>query len=264
MPRHAVMSDGDKINFEVFGEAGPFVYMGPQLFLTPMLPNAAPIVRAYIDALVDRYRIIVADWPRGVGASAAAKGPSMISSNVVDDLLRIADAAGAERFAWWGYSFGGAAGLQLAAHSDRISALACGGYPPLWQPVSDMLAAVRRMAASQTVLAPLVDGPLPQIDAEIHKQNIAFYVSVSGQDEMDLLTRIRCPRLVFHDLNDALELGGLRHDFAMRTRAAEAELRRMGWDVEWMDTGKGHFAMEDVPKCLAAFVPFLDRALLAG
>lgn len=114
-PQWAELPGGGRVQYEVFGKSGPFVFLGPHIYLTPMVPDAAAICQGYVDALSDRYRVIVAD------------------------ILAIADAAGADQFAWWGYSFGGAAGLQLAARTGRLSALVVGSYPPLWQPFSDML-----------------------------------------------------------------------------------------------------------------------------
>jgi hypothetical protein len=46
-------------------------------------------------------------------------------------IFAAADAARADRFAWFGYSGGGVVGLQLASRTDRLTALICGGWPPL-------------------------------------------------------------------------------------------------------------------------------------
>jgi hypothetical protein len=50
----------------------------------------------------------------------------------------VADAAGAARFAWYGYSWLALAGLQLAIRTDRLTALAM-GWPPLGGPYAEML-----------------------------------------------------------------------------------------------------------------------------
>ena len=55
----------------------------------------------------------------------------------------MADAAGADRFAYYGYSWLALAGLQLALRTDRLSALVMGGYPPLDGPYEEMLAVTR-------------------------------------------------------------------------------------------------------------------------
>jgi pimeloyl-ACP methyl ester carboxylesterase len=58
--------------------------------------------------------------------------------SVASDLLAIADASGADRFAYYGYSWLALAGLQLALRTDRLWALAMGGYPPLDGPYRAM------------------------------------------------------------------------------------------------------------------------------
>jgi len=261
MPKQAVMADGDHIDFEVFGDDGPFVFLGPQIYLTPMIPDMAPMIRGYINGLEDRYRVIVADWPRGMGGSSPAKSSSMTWQNAIRDIHAIADAAGAERFAWWGYSFGAAVGLQLAPRSDRLTALVCGGFPPLWQPLSDLLFVVRRMASGRVQLPENV-ADVPEMDPEYYLQSVAFYESVAGHDDVAALADISCPSMVFHDVNDSLEMAGLEHRLAARTRAAEDELKEAGWEVVWIDTGMAHMAMMNAQACLGAFVPFLDRVLL--
>jgi pimeloyl-ACP methyl ester carboxylesterase len=255
------LTDGVKITFEVRGERGPFVYLGPHVYLTPSIPGNERLADAFTEALSDRYRVILADWPRGIGESIPARRESLSVTNAVKDVLEIADAAGAEEFAWWGYSFGGALGLQLAARTDRISALVVGGYPPIWQPTSEMLASVYRMLRMQETMSHLVQG-LPPIDPEIHRQSIEFYSSIAAQDEYALVESISCPRMVFHDSEDCINLGGLNHDLAERTRASEEELISLGWRVNWIETGLGHFALQNPEKCLPAFVPFLDSVLL--
>ena len=79
-------------------------------------------------------RIFAAFLISGQGTSPSLRAESVDLAEA--DILAIADAAGADQFAWWGYSFGGAAGLQLAARTDRVSALVVGGVPPVWQPFS--------------------------------------------------------------------------------------------------------------------------------
>ena len=257
-PSQAVMANGDHIDFHVFGDSGPFVFLGPQLYLTSPLPNAQELTRAYIDGLSDRYRVIVADWPRGTGGSSPAIGEINTALNAVDDIERIADAAGAESFAWWGYSFGGAVGLQVAAHSKRVSAVVIAGYPPFWQPMSDMLTAVHQMKAQ--LIETMGDAAAPHVGAS--DQSITFYSSIADIDQKALLEKITVPRLVYQDVNDVIEIGGMEHDLSKRTRAAEDELKAMGWEVAWIDSGLDHYAMRDAEANLSVFAPFLDRALL--
>lgn len=255
-PRRAVMSDGDHIELQVFGDSGPFVFLGPHAYLSPPVPQFRAMVQGYVDGLKDRYRVILANWPRGVGKSSPARAGSFTWQLAVDDIHRIADAAGADQFAWWGYSFGGAVGLQLAPRSERLSALVCGGFPPLWQPLSEMLSLTRQTAKDS--------GGLPDNEARhaMDQQAVTFYESVAGYDEALGIEQIRCPRLVFHDVADTLDLSGFVLDLAARTRAVESKLQSLGWETAWVETGQGHLAFLDPVKCLAAFAPFLDKHLL--
>jgi len=63
------------------------------------------------------------------------------------DILAVADAAGVDRFAWFGFSFGGVVGLQLASRTNRLSALVCGGWPPLGGQYAETLAYAEEGAA---------------------------------------------------------------------------------------------------------------------
>ena len=74
----------------------------------------------------------------GLRAEAAAVVDSFTSDRVRADILAVADAAAADRFAWYGYSCGGVVGLQLAARTDHLTALVCGGWPPLGAPYDRM------------------------------------------------------------------------------------------------------------------------------
>src|SRR5690606_881929 len=86
-------------------------------------------------------RVLAADYE---GHLAAHPKPTTLTAGAVAaDLLAVADAAGVERFAYYGYSWLALAGLQLALRTDRLSALAMGGYPPLAGPYDAMLAVTR-------------------------------------------------------------------------------------------------------------------------
>src|SRR5262245_40793632 len=75
----------------------------------------------YYDQLIDRYRVIV------IADVATDNSPANIASFTADrlcaDILAVADAAGVDRFAWFGFSFGAVAGRQLASRTNRLSAL---------------------------------------------------------------------------------------------------------------------------------------------
>ena len=261
MIQKAPLADGGHIDFEVHGDSGPFLFLGSQLYVTSMLPGGNELKPQYVDRLKNDYRVIVADWPRGTGASSPALSESCTKENAIADIHAIADAAGAETFAWWGYSFGAAVGLQLCRNNPRISAFVCGGFPPLAQPLSDMLYVVRKMAIPGAVVLP--EGmELTEGMKQMGQQSIRFYESVAGNDDRQNVAEITCPRMVLHDVKDVIELGGITHDLSMRTRAEEDTLKQMGWDVAWIETGQDHYAMLDAKAMGEAFKPLLDKHLL--
>jgi pimeloyl-ACP methyl ester carboxylesterase len=75
----------------------------------------------YLDLLTRDYRVVIMDYPP-TGDDAAAVIDSFTPDRVSRDILAVADAVGAEHFAWYGYSWGGVVGLQLAAKEERLTA----------------------------------------------------------------------------------------------------------------------------------------------
>ena len=90
---YAIASDGTKIYFEVHGK-GPFLFLGPPLTASPVPNQATPMADAYIEGLSAKYRVIVADYPRGYGKTPAPNPATVTGDSVTSDLLAIADAAG--------------------------------------------------------------------------------------------------------------------------------------------------------------------------
>jgi pimeloyl-ACP methyl ester carboxylesterase len=98
--------------------------------------------------LTPHFRVIAADYE---GHRLEYPAPrSLTPDNVAADLLAIADAAGVDRFAYYGYSWLALSGLQLALRTDRLWALALGGFPPIGGPYREMLAVTRAAHAAAT------------------------------------------------------------------------------------------------------------------
>lgn len=113
-------------NYEVQG-TGPTLILG----LDNGLHSAVP--KGYLDGLTDRYRVIVTDYPPSDDDARAVES-SFTPDHVCADVLAVADTAGAERFAWFGYSWGGVVGLRLATRTRRLTAMICGGWPAVGAP----------------------------------------------------------------------------------------------------------------------------------
>jgi pimeloyl-ACP methyl ester carboxylesterase len=144
----ATLHDGSSLTVEVTG-TGPAVVLpvnpvpatGPSADELPTWGVDPALGRTLIDALSPTFRVVAADY-EGHRMARPAAG-TLTPENVTADLLAIADAAGAETFAYYGYSWLALSGLQLALRTDRLTALAMGGFPPLDGPYAGMLAVTR-------------------------------------------------------------------------------------------------------------------------
>ena len=72
--------------------------------------------RGWLPILADRYRLVCFDT-RGFGRSPAPRGVTWSLDLLADDVLRVADAAGTERFHLVGESLGGTVSLHLAGRT---------------------------------------------------------------------------------------------------------------------------------------------------
>jgi pimeloyl-ACP methyl ester carboxylesterase len=177
--------------------------------------------RGYYDQLTDRYRVVV------IADSAFDNSPTNIASLTADrlcaDILAVADAAGVHRFAWYGFSFGSVVGLQLASRTSRLSALVCGGWPPLGGQYAETLAYVEAEAAQGRATSALT-----------------FYRSIRGWPEREAVSKFTCPRMAFAGNKDEF-VAGCCQRIRIGPLIAEdrAELERLGWTVQLID-GFGH------------------------
>lgn len=192
---------------EIFGDAG------------------CRVLRGYLDRLTDRYRVLLLDYP-SIGRSASIPPGELTADRVCTDLLRAADAAGFDRFAYWGYSWGGAVGLQLASRTDRLSALVVGG----WAPLGGHYEAVLRGARAQVEAPPAAAMVVLREPAQ-YGQWVTFYDSVRGWCEADALARLTCPRMVFVGADGDTDAGGVSLPIATTVRAHRDRLEALGWRV---------------------------------
>lgn len=250
---YATASDGTRIYFEVHGN-GPFLFLGPPLTASPVPNQDTPIADAYIKELSGKYRVIVADYPRGYGKTPSPEPETVTGDSVTADLLAIADAAGAEKFAWFGFSWGGVVGLQLAHRSDRLSALICGGWPPLGGPYDKMREVTQKMVD---------EWPYGE-DSKAYKamsQGFAYYYkSIKGWKERKVVSSFTFPRLTFAGENDRVELLGITAEIAATIRKHEEELEKMGWVVRFIPD-QDHSVIARADLVAPVIRDFLDSVL---
>ena len=234
LPRQA--RSAGTLRFETEG-AGPDLLVGHPITLAP---DAAKVSRGYIDRLRDRYRVTVMENP------ATVVPPELNTvENVVSEILAVADAANADRFAWYGFSIGAVTGIQLALRTNRLTAFVCGGWSPLDGPYAAASAATEWSAANGGSSAGAV-----------------FYRSLlKDWSEREAIQKIRCPRMAFAGTNDTFTAVG--HDVRIGPTLAERknELERMGWTVRLVD-GFGHELGQRPEDAVPVIRTFLDPLLL--
>ncbi len=206
--------------------AGPIAGLVPRRAhgqsLTHHVLGAGPTVVAfdrmpmgYFEALSARYRVVVIDYPAGNNSQAFVD--SFTVDRVCADVLAVADAVGATRFAWYGFSWGAVVGLQLAVRTDRLTALACGGWPPLGGQYEDALA----VSEAEGLAA------------------ATYYRSLRGWREREAISKLTCPRLAFAGTNDRFVAQGRSIRIGRLVAEHRDELERLGWTVRLID-GFGH------------------------
>lgn len=249
----AVLHDGTRIPILVSGE-------GRALLIPANLsPRSASEAQTMLDwgadpdlgpnlvaGLSQSYRVVVADYE---GHRMAHPAPATLTpENVTADLLAIADAAHAETFGYYGYSWLALCGLQLAIRTNRLWALVMGGFPPLEGPYESMLAvteaahtaAARSPEQSQAVNVPVEPGDWDaariQTNEAQTRQFVTLYEALQGFDDSTVGVAPDLPRLAFAGSADQIVYGPRWGDVTVRIgeplAAHERELIEAGWDVQ--------------------------------
>jgi pimeloyl-ACP methyl ester carboxylesterase len=248
----AVLHDGSTIAVSIHGDGPPLLL---PVSLATHTPAEAETLRQWggdpdlgpnlVEGLESSNRVIVADYE---GHRMAHPAPDTLTpDNVAADFLAIADAAGADGFAYYGYSWLALSGLQLAIRTDRLRALAMGGFPPLDGPYQSMLAVTRAAhAASARPADP--DTPVPvaepgdwdsaaiQTSEAQTRQFMTLYEALQDFDELAAVLPPGLARLAFAGAEDRIDYGpkwgGVQVRIGDPLAAHEAALIKAGWDVE--------------------------------
>lgn len=139
--KFATAKDGTKLAYDVTG-SGPFLILmhgGGQA-------GRSWNDRGYLDKLKGAFTVVTPD-ARGTGDSGKPVGLEAYALDVmIDDVLAVADAAGATRFHLWGFGHGATIARYIAARSDRVlSAVLVGNEfgPALSGTVKDAVTGMR-------------------------------------------------------------------------------------------------------------------------
>jgi pimeloyl-ACP methyl ester carboxylesterase len=212
------------------------------------------VLDGYLDRLTDRYRVLRVDYP-SIGGSRDIAPQDLTADRVCADLLAVATAAGFDRFAYWGYSWGAAAGLQLASRTDRLTALVLGGWPPLGAPYKEILQATRLKQPDPEPSSLKILRSKQQ-----YRQWETYYTSMLSWCEGESVARIRIPKMIFFGGEGDLVEAGVPIRIASIIREQRTTLEGQGWEI-------CELADQDHGVCMAPqlVVPpvraFLDGAL---
>lgn len=218
-------------------------------------PELAPVRQGYLDRLCDRYRVLTVDYP-SIGGSRDIAPAELSADRVCADLLAVASHAGFARFAYWGHSWGGGVGLQMASRSDRLTALVVGGWPPLGGPYRPLLEAARRKQA-----APEASSLKVLRSAAQYAQWVHYTASVLDWPERQAIERLACPRMVVFGSDGDLVEAGLPIPIASTIRQHRDQLVALGWTVHEVP-GQGHGLCMQPEQVLPPVRRFLDRTLI--
>jgi pimeloyl-ACP methyl ester carboxylesterase len=284
------LHDDSTIAVEVHGQ-GPTVLLpvnpqpveGPQAEEMRRWGVDPALGRSLIDGLSDTFQVVAFDHEGHV--LQVPQPGTLTPANVVADLLAVADAAGADRFAYYGYSWRAVNGLQLAIRTDRLTALVMGGFPPLDGPYDKMLQvtkatydmAVANASASAAAEAAPPPSTEPTDTDEVDwstvqvtltegqtRQFVTFYEGLQDFDDRAAQAQVTCPRLCFVGSADEITYdqrwGGVRVSMADPVISRRAELESLGWQVQILD-GLDHTQAMQAPHVLPVLRPWLLSAL---
>ena len=277
----ARLHDGSELEIEMRGE-GPFllVPVNPVPVEEPQADEmrrwgADPALgRSLISGLEDIVRVVAFDYEGHLLENP--KPDSLTPDNVSSDVLAVADAAGADTFAYYGYSWLALIGLQLAIRTDRMDALAMGGFPPLDGPYSEMLevtTATHRISSEPRSHSPSSDtatepGDWSTVEMTLSepqtRQFVTMYQSLRAFDDRLVLSQVDCPRLCFAGSEDEIDYdqrwGGVRVSMAEPLRRHREELEAVGWEVRLLD-GLDHTQAMQARNVLSIIRPWLTSVL---
>ncbi|MFD0711591.1 alpha/beta fold hydrolase [Paenibacillus sp. GCM10027626] len=284
-----ILHDGNTIDVEIRGE-GPAILLpvnpvpveGAQADELKKWGVDPALGKSLIDGLCDHYRVIAFDYEGHV--MQQPKPDSLTPDNVARDFIAVADAAGAPKFAYYGYSWLALSGLQLAIRTNRLSTLIMGGFPPIGGPYQEMLQvtkATHEMSiagqSEPTAQEQLAMNEVPEAAEDYDwsnvqvtmnegqtKQFVTLYEHLQHFDDSMAQAQLTCPRLCFAGSIDRIEYGeqwgNVTVDIAGSMIKHHSEISNAGWDVQIVP-GLDHTGAMQPANVLPVLRPWLDSVL---
>src|SRR5207247_1072029 len=220
----------------------PQALSGPQAKHMSQYGTDPDLGQSLIKGVSDDFRVVAFGYE---GQCLRRPKPDTLTpANTANDLLAVADAAGADRFAYYGYSWLAMIGLQLAIRTDRLWALVLGGFPPLNGPYEEMLSVttVAYEMASGARVTPSADESEwsgVSLSRDQTRQFVTLYQALQEFDDRAAQAQITCPRLCFVGSADEIQYGNswgnVLVSLAGPIMSERARLEDLGWDVRVLD-----------------------------
>ena len=272
MQTTATLHDGSTIDIEVQGEGpnlllpvNPIPIEGPQAEAMRQWGADPALGRTLIDGLSGVARVVAFDYE---GRLLAQPMPDTLTpANVVADILAVADAGASDRFARYGYSWLAMVGLQLALGTDRLIALAMGGYPPIDGPYDEMLSVTTagwELATGARTSGGEDEWASAHLEPDQSRQFLTLYQALRDFDDRAALREIRpdVARLCLVGSKDEIQYGPTWGDvfvsMAEPVVRNQSELEALGWEVHVLD-GLDHTSAMQAANVLPILRPWLDR-----
>ncbi|WNG43839.1 alpha/beta hydrolase [Archangium minus] len=270
----ARLHDGSTIEFEVHGE-GPTLLLpvnprpveGPQAEEMRKYGADPALGQSLIKGLSTAFRVVAVGYEGHI--LRTPKPDTLTPANVVADLLSVADAAGAERFAYYGYSWLAMIGMQLAIRTERLSALVIGGFPPLNGPYVEMLrvtTAAHELASAAPSARGADDSEWSSValSREQTRQFVTLYQALQGFDDRAAQSRFTCARLCFVGSADEMRYGKSWGDVHVNLAGpivnGRTQLEELGWDVRVLE-GLNHMQAMQATQVVPMIRPWLESRI---
>jgi pimeloyl-ACP methyl ester carboxylesterase len=273
----AILHDGTSIDFEVHGPADAPALLLPVDPAPAVEGPATEQLRAWgadpalghslTKGFGEHFRVIAFDYEAQL--QAHPKPSTLTPDNLAADFLAVADAAEVRTFAYYGYSWLGLAGLQLAIRTDRLTALMMGGFPPMDGPYEAMLQvteATHEMAGIPASETPVEPGDWDSAEVAMSKEQTQQFVTLYQNLRYfdDHTVDVRCPRLCIVGSSDNIQYGDRwRNAYVSIGGAVErnrSRLQELGWTVHLLP-GLDHMQAMHADKILAVAEPWLRDQL---
>lgn len=246
------------VYFETHGSGAPLLIAFPIMASHGAVfgVEEAVVRDRFLDHFIDRYQVLLVDYP-SIGKSADIPPSELTADRVCADLLSAASAAGFNQFAYWGYSWGAAVGLQLSLRTERLSALVMGGWPPLGADYGRILS-----AAEAQVSNPPKEVQIVLRSPKQYAQWATFYRSIDGFSEREVSLEKRFPRLAYVGAEGDVGAGAELIRNAAIMKENRETLEAAGWRVVFIE-GEDH-GVGLKPEIVCPIVrSFLDENLLS-